>query len=259
MEWVVDTFIDDFKTKAFESAFLQPAHMFLHAIRATWQRDDVEVHASNFYSALVLSTLGVLLPQPPLLSDPWHVMPEFLTCAALGDCYNELLQPANFGASWRIVPKCKSVVKRFKEARILKDTPVGFFEPKFPYEVANKALAPGFECSYVVPYLQRFTRCFEPPFFLPKLFDALMADSGLPEILVRLFPGFLRQVEPASVYLSTFPINTGSIYSWIHSQSDEEEEDLFNPVFQVDKALIFLDWCLPGIFRSSMISSSSSL
>ncbi len=56
-------FLDDYKERAYQSAFLQPSLYFFRAIRNTVQYGDVDVHGSNTYLALIEATVGIHIPR----------------------------------------------------------------------------------------------------------------------------------------------------------------------------------------------------
>jgi hypothetical protein len=59
-------FLDDFKERAFASAFLEPTIMYFSSTHELVAEGDVDVHGSNVYLALIEATIGILIPRMPL-------------------------------------------------------------------------------------------------------------------------------------------------------------------------------------------------
>merc|ERR1719362_1199281 len=57
--------LDDIKERAFQSAFVQPTRLLFEALDDAHEErwNDLEIHGISVYLALLLSTLGVVLPR----------------------------------------------------------------------------------------------------------------------------------------------------------------------------------------------------
>lgn len=65
----VEDFLDEFKEKAFASAFVEPARFYFDVVSDAFQRDHVDIHGFNWFLALLHATLGAQVPAflfPPL-------------------------------------------------------------------------------------------------------------------------------------------------------------------------------------------------
>lgn len=72
-------FSDDWKEKAFSTVFLEPTKMHYQAVQEPDIMDNVEVHGSSAYLAVLLSTLGVQCPRIPFLWMCLSASYRFLT------------------------------------------------------------------------------------------------------------------------------------------------------------------------------------
>ena len=73
-------FAEEIKVKAFQEVFIIPALAYYLSLNDTPGFMHVEIHGANFYSAILLSTLGVRIGFPLLLSDKHHMScPDFLS------------------------------------------------------------------------------------------------------------------------------------------------------------------------------------
>ena len=52
-------YLDDYKRKAFKTAFIEPTRLYFDCIRDSIMRDDAEVHGSNTYACVLLACLGI--------------------------------------------------------------------------------------------------------------------------------------------------------------------------------------------------------
>lgn len=166
-------FLEDRKLKAFSSAFLEPAKFYFDRIGNSVLRDDVEVHGSNVYAALLLSTIGIQLPIMPFLKDEQKGAALFLD-AIDGNMMKHFDEKENFGNSWHLISQIKNC--RVKNVGTL-------FMPSSYYvmELANKAIDPSSSNKsnrkMIASYIKRFTNFFTLDSFLEPLCIAFIQDN----------------------------------------------------------------------------------
>ncbi len=176
-----DEFLDSFKAKAFKMAFAEPTKLYFHLIGDHVMRDDVDVHGSNTYSALVLSTTGVRLPLPTYVEDEPKGFCAFLSVgnAQYQAILAQLSAPEHFGRAWTTVVgagrlPALSGAHRVPTNRLL-------FAGDSIVELANAALDPARSVESTrqawAPYLQRLAHFFRPAFAYERLVVAWMADE----------------------------------------------------------------------------------
>eukprot|EP00600_Ochromonadales_sp_CCMP1393_P003228 CAMPEP_0174989630 /NCGR_PEP_ID=MMETSP0004_2-20121128/20842_1 /TAXON_ID=420556 /ORGANISM="Ochromonas sp., Strain CCMP1393" /LENGTH=484 /DNA_ID=CAMNT_0016243087 /DNA_START=60 /DNA_END=1514 /DNA_ORIENTATION=- len=173
-----EVYLDDHKERAFNSAFIEPSRYFSNCMNDAAQRDHVNIHACNYYAALVHSTLGMQLPVPPQYSDEdkWGVV-SFWEGLKL-DTWEIFREPEYFGRSFEGIPPLHH--RQLLQRRIPPyQFPLG--EPiSSAKELANGAIEPG-EGSRMrrrgfIPYVERFAFFFSRGFLLRKAFDALYTE-----------------------------------------------------------------------------------
>lgn len=80
----VHMFVDDLKEKAFFSVFISPTERYFTCKGDYIMAGDTDVHGSNCYLAVLMSTLAVQLPRVPLLHDDGKGFADFLSADMAG-------------------------------------------------------------------------------------------------------------------------------------------------------------------------------
>eukprot|EP00697_Spironema_sp_BW2_P015268 gnl/Spiro4/6047_TR3103_c0_g1_i1.p1 gnl/Spiro4/6047_TR3103_c0_g1~~gnl/Spiro4/6047_TR3103_c0_g1_i1.p1 ORF type:complete len:555 (+),score=105.83 gnl/Spiro4/6047_TR3103_c0_g1_i1:25-1665(+) len=96
-------FLEDFKYKAFKTAFLEPAKIAFILGGDRIAEGDVDVHGSNVYAAALLASIRVRLPLAVFFQDDAKGTTSFLQVAQLHREFDLLMEPGNFGRDWRAV------------------------------------------------------------------------------------------------------------------------------------------------------------
>ena len=158
-------------------------------------RDDVEVHGSNPYCAVLSAATGVVLPQLPYLDDETKGCTPFLSYATLQPAVAAMAESENFGLDWVLIKECRQpLAKRVHcETRF-----VGY--GRCPSAIVENMLGPGgLSCRQeLLPYLRRFYGFFKASFFCEKLAIALHQDEALRGSLDRAFTLFKAESGIAS-------------------------------------------------------------
>merc|ERR1719163_2268596 len=106
MDLVVD-FIEDTKDQAVKTTFLEPAKMHFRANDDPIREEQVDVHGSNTFVAVLASTLGVQVNRRPYLSDYSIGCVDFLADGAVPP---RAWSESHFGRDWESVPELKQEV-----------------------------------------------------------------------------------------------------------------------------------------------------
>jgi len=217
----LDTFIDDFKTKAFKSAFLEPTKVYFHCVCDYVMEGDVEVHGANTYAAVLLSTLGIKLPIIPYLQDDIKGCCAFLRCKALAPVFQEMLEKENFGKEWRKWPSCR--------ADFVPNRQFVFSELRTVISVANLAISGdknhNKQRKEIAKYCERFAYFFSPEFFFEKAIMALIGDSGHPDAVDQVFEILqkkeLAKKEEKMANIDENLCTATRIYEWLYDVDDD--------------------------------------
>lgn len=196
-----EDFLDDYKEKAFGSAFMEPARFYLthSGIGPGFLRDNVDTHANNWYIALLNATLSVHVPLmatywddfPPVTCDYWDGLKE--------EAWQHFSNPENFGRQWQGIP----AMKRDPSSMIAKRVSTGFLPDaaadsrhtssalgasfnqnlKTAKFFANRAVgtkehggASVKEKQALALYLERFASFFEQGRFVRRAFETLNSE-----------------------------------------------------------------------------------
>ena len=241
-EWF-ENYIDEYKSRAFKSAFLEPAKLYWNQCGNQTLVGDVEVHSSNVFAAILLSCLGVLLPIQPYFLDSRYATP-FLQATALHPAYACMLLPENFGRSWEAIPE----VRRLAAASYCSHSSDAPFHGNNPQEIANNALnASTADRQLYSAYLARFTHFFTKQFFLEKaLLEVMDPNDGQPTVINRLFQKFLGDRAIAD------PSDYKDIRHWVYTEDDD-----LNYHFQPDRCMDLLAWMGSSLFVLPQVGSAA--
>ena len=189
--------IDDFKERAFRTAFLEPTALHFRFVRDHVSEGDVDVHGANTYAALLQAAVGVRLPRLPLLNDECKAVAPFRNATAMHPRFIAALaaleQPANFGAPSSSIPAC---------CALLTTSGYGGGGRLFPWgctaaSAASSAVMAGAASrahrNALAPYVSAFTRWFESPFVLQRLCASVMADDALAADAQAVFEALVRE------------------------------------------------------------------
>mmetsp|Transcript_24914 Transcript_24914/g.50608 ORF Transcript_24914/g.50608 Transcript_24914/m.50608 type:complete len:856 (-) Transcript_24914:80-2647(-) len=178
----VEDFLDDFKEKAFFSAFIEPCRFYFDIVGDESGRDHVNVHGLNWYLALLNSTLGAQVPLLPELSDP-HLMGVSDFWAALSDeSWRAFAAPENFGKDFQGIGDLKKAAARKLKKRVCAgQLPEGFnLRMNLPKLLGNAAVDPGARKGSkqrLAIYIERFAHFFRAEYLVARMFETLNAEN----------------------------------------------------------------------------------
>jgi hypothetical protein len=190
LDWMRN-YIDNLKLKAFTSTFIEPARFYFCKTGQTVMMDDVEVHGSNTYLAVLLSTLGIKLGLMPFFRDEVKGCCDFLKATSYNSIYQEITDPKHAGKSWRNLPNAK----RCNSSPNVYITSGFIFPGVNPLTVAfHAASSNSSENSRraLAQYLEIYTRYFSKEHFLERAFLNLIGDEGLPQPLAVVFAEMMK-------------------------------------------------------------------
>jgi len=180
-------FADDWKEKAFTTVFLEPAKMYYTACGEKDLTDNVEVHGSSVYLAILLSTLGVQCPRLPFLLDPDPISVISFLDALDEKQVHELWLVENLGKDFRSIAACR---EPRVNGRISNHRSSFIFHGRQPWQVANNAVdpeGPKERRLQLRPYLEQFTRYFSVEVLVPRLSQHLLSRDDTCTALQAVF------------------------------------------------------------------------
>jgi len=208
-------FIEDTKEQALKTTFLEPTKMYFRAKDEPVRENQVDVHGSNTYLAVLSATLGVQLNRRPYLSDYSIGCVDFL---ADGAAEPLAWEEAHFGRDWEgdrtlrreeglfgeegpkplRTPGIFDRIEFFADTCLLQ-TRTGFvFSGGTARDVANAAVNPAVKAPrrrHLARYLEKFASWFSEDFILPRMISRLTGDTGRLEAL-QVFMDDLLAIEP---------------------------------------------------------------
>lgn len=188
-------FADDWKEKAFATVFMEPTKMYYMACGEEELAENVEVHGSSVYLAILLSTLAIWCPRLPFLLDSPIAAVSFLD-ALDNDQVQALWREEHLGKGYASVPECREP----RAHRSVGNHWSNFlFNGRQPWQVANNAVdpcGPPEQREKLKPYIEQFAWYFSVEVIVPRLsqhllsrdegcealqvvFDSLRADRGV--------------------------------------------------------------------------------
>ncbi len=244
LDWMQD-YIDNLKLKAFTSTFLEPAKFYFHQTNQTVSitpfcpffsffllislqvmMDDVEVHGSNTYLAVLLSTLGIKLGLMPYFRDEVKGCCDFLQATSYASIYKEITDPKHLGKHWGSIPKARQCSSR---PNVYINS--GFIIPgDSPLAVAFYAASsstPGDSRRAIARYLELYTQHFSKEHFLEKAFIKLIGDEGLPKPLAIVFKAMTMITEEGSSSSSSSSLPSrlsaagGDVKEWVYDVDND--------------------------------------
>jgi hypothetical protein len=176
-------YIDQFKLKAFRTAFLEPATACLAAMdEAQSILDSVNVHGFSVYSTILIATVGVRVPMIGWIDDPDCELGcvDFLHYAKNSSkmqlFLEDLKKPENFGKGYQAIHG-----HSFKLPRKVQGPENLFLFPgKTPREIAHYAARDNSSDSnrriLLAAYLENFMSYFTVEFFVEKALSSLVQE-----------------------------------------------------------------------------------
>eukprot|EP00929_Paragymnodinium_shiwhaense_P046128 TRINITY_DN23496_c0_g1_i1.p1 TRINITY_DN23496_c0_g1~~TRINITY_DN23496_c0_g1_i1.p1 ORF type:complete len:600 (-),score=128.42 TRINITY_DN23496_c0_g1_i1:183-1982(-) len=167
-------FADEWKEKALATVFLEPTKMYFAACQEQELLDNVDVHGSSVYMAVLLSTLGVRCPRQPFMLDTPISCVSFLD-ALQAEQLKALWRPENLGKPWTSVPECREEPR--VSCTVANHYSNFLFNGRQPWQIANGAVQP--DCleerrQKLQPYLEQFARYFSQDIILVPLTQRLL-------------------------------------------------------------------------------------
>lgn len=212
------TSIDDLKSMAFKSVFVEPTKLYFRAVRDIVMEGDVEVHGCNTYLALLLAALGVKLVHSPMLSDEPKGIVAFRD-ALSAKHLDKLWDPVNTGKSWEIA---HGHVRPTVDKRVTRNE--FYFRGTTAGQLADDCLENSTAQTQFRPYVEAFARYFSQEVAVEWLCNSFLARDSIRKSLNELFNAisFPEEVNDAD----------GDVRYWLW--------DLMNGDFRLDRALRLL-------------------
>lgn len=212
---VMTEFIEDSKDLALKTTFLEPTKMFFRAKDEPVRENQVDVHGSNTYLAVLSATLGVQLNRRPYLSDYSIGCVDFLADAAPEPLAWE---DAHFGRDWEgdrelrreeglfgeegpkplRTPGIIDRIEFFADTCLLQSRTGFVFGGGTARDVANAAVNPSQKSEkrqHLARYLEKFASWFSEDFILPRMISRITGEAGRLEAL-QIFKDDLLEREP---------------------------------------------------------------
>jgi len=187
------TSIDELKSLAFKSIFLEPTKMYFRAVRDNVMEGDVEVHGSNTYLALLLAALGVKLAHTPMLSDSLKGIAAFRDALNISQV-DKLWDPVNRGKSWEtVIGRRHPTVKRHVSRNHF------YFDGTTAGQLAHDCLNNRAGIERFKPYLEAFARHFSEEEAVEWLCNSLLSRDSISRSLNAVFTAVasVEEVEEA--------------------------------------------------------------
>jgi hypothetical protein len=224
----VETYLDGHKEKAFHSAFLEPARLYFDIVGNMHEKDHVNIHAINWYLALLHGGLGVQLP---LLSsyndgdvigvcDFWDGLTE--------KAWNLFKEEGNFGKAFEGILDFRVFSKRgaFKKRSLI---PGQFANGKRHAKASHLGNVAAKGAPELATYLERYAHFFRRDWLARRMFENLNAES-LPE-----YAGFRKACE--TLYRS-YPLREADKETFVEfAYADEYFTEL-----DVERVGEFFEW-----------------
>jgi hypothetical protein len=234
-------YIDEIKERALRSVFLEPAKLVARAAGDGVLHDDVDVHGSNTYKALLTAALGVGLPDPGFGGDAVKGVCDALEAAEglpeLREAVEQgLWASKNLGRSFESISKCTHVLQS-RGGRV--HAPRYFVFPSeenyTALEHANCALDPARrngsdERRRLAVYLNQYASYFTRVALLERLVAHLTVadDSGQGLALLELVAQRHGLVSPGG------EVGTGvALRSWLYDEDHRFQADRASLLFSV--------------------------
>ena len=199
------SFLEDFKSRAFRSSFIEPARLYYNRVGNLQMRDSVDLHGFNWYLSLLQSTLGFSLP----------TLPEYSSTAMRGVCdfwkglgddawTDHFALDENFGLDFESMPTLRSSssssssttmsrATRKQQPRVKRrvrdnELPEGVCRRdmiKYPKMLGNMAITPNAPVDVrkkLAVYVSRFASFFTRDFFVKRFFMAIYASGGVDNV-----------------------------------------------------------------------------
>jgi hypothetical protein len=211
---VVTEFIEDTKDQALKTTFLEPTKMYFRAKDEPVRENQVDVHGTNTYLAVLSATLGVQLNRRPYLSDYSIGCVDFL---ANGAAPPLAWSETHFGRDWEGVRELRAEetfgekgpkplrtpgifdrIEFFADTCLLQSRTGFVFKGATAREVANAAVNPAGPRErrlHLARYLDKFASWFSEDFILPRMISRITGDAGRLEAL-QVFMDDLLTVQP---------------------------------------------------------------
>eukprot|EP00941_MAST-03F_sp_MAST-3F-sp1_P004668 g4668.t1 len=203
---IMEDFIDDFKEKAFSSAFMEPARFYFVATnRNDWRAHNVDTHANNWYLSLLNATVNCHLPLIPAYWDNWPNSCAPFMEGLSEQAWEEFKKPENFGLSWQKVMMKKDKKKMVKNASLRHaEFPQGNTSAHLnpAKRFANDAVNPngnrGVQDKLNSYYVDRFCYFFRRDFFVKKSFEKMNSEekpehSGFRKCVTTLYAVYRQE------------------------------------------------------------------
>jgi hypothetical protein len=178
-EEAMEDFLDDYKRRAFISAFLAPLQCYLNSVGAHEARESLNLHGQNWYLALLQSTIGAMIPIFPDYDDsngPWSGIADFWS-GLNSEAWEFFADERNFG-------KYAELPQSYLNRRVaveVEHMPHGYFAGTHVKNFANEAVNPSEQSAerrkQLAKYLERFAYFFRFHFFVRTAFETLSAEA----------------------------------------------------------------------------------
>eukprot|EP00966_Prymnesium_polylepis_P302717 6993497-Prymnesium_polylepis.1 len=151
-------FLDDYKTKAFASAIVQPAVAFLELSGEKKLAAAFESHGFNWYKMLLREAVGLELAEPTDEDDTEHSgVVDFWSGGLSEEAWTALAMVENFGQRWQ---KAKVVKSMICNTVVAGEFPLGT-RTATPRQLVSKLQQDASVRQALSVYVRRFSHFFE--------------------------------------------------------------------------------------------------
>ena len=166
-------FLDDWKQKAMDAAFIDPTILYAHMINNSVLAGDADVHGYNTYCALLMRALQVNFSRPPLATDCVKGVVDFLSVPQFEPFAAFTMDPSNFGRKISRVDESSCIplpVVSGTHFIFSGSTVCELVQQSFDFSARNQL--------HFAQYVQRFADCFREERILQPLFQHIL-NAGL--------------------------------------------------------------------------------
>jgi len=220
MHFMVETYLDTHKEKAFLSAMQEPARFYYNLCNNIVYRDHVNVHGLNGYLCIIEGSLGCKLPIVAMKDDPdvykgccnhW----KGLTRNAWEEVFSK---EENFGKQYEGMT---GITNTSSDATMLRSSVHG----QRKAETFLRNIRNGTDARYD-KHANRFAFFFRKEFLVKKMFEFLNQSEEFRMVSSTLF----------DLYKTCVSIEDGEdILSWLYNNDDY--------ILNIDRAETFFGWC----------------
>eukprot|EP01041_Mallomonas_annulata_P011011 gene11011-23006_t len=218
LQAVILEYLEDFKDRAFQTTFIEPTKMYFRS-QSNVNENEVDIHGSNIYLALLSCTIGIRFNRSPLMDDEWILGCADFLSARMNEALDVLWDDTNFGKSFESIAECKSAKSTVVPCNRF------IFDGLTPLDIALGACDP-FQRNKdrrnaFIPYITHFCSYFRSEFLLPRMLSHILQDELAERWLEEIF----------AFYRIIWNIEDDNVRFWLW------DTDVDPPLLDTDRAL----------------------